>query len=199
MANSLLQTDIDLTSIVFSDESRICLGPDSRFIWFQPGEVSDDVYMEYKKAEIGVMIWEAIGKDFKSQLMICPKILDAKGYRQLIKDSNMIETLNDQKGEGNWIYMQDGAPPHKARETQKFLLKRMNLLANWPANSPDLNPIEHLWAILKYRMSADNPKNSIELVRIIKDEWDKLPMTLINNLVLSFKKRLLLAEKKESK
>ena len=198
-SHSLLQSDIDLSTIIFSDESRICLGPDSRYIWYQPGEVCDSVYQEYQKAEVGIMVWGAIGYNFKSELIICPKTVDARSYRQIIRDSHMVEILNEQRGEGNWVFMQDGAPPHTAKDTQRFLLKRMNLLANWPANSPDMNPIEHLWAILKYRMREENPKTVNDLINVIKSEWNSISMDCINNLVLSFRKRLLLVSQQKGK
>lgn len=198
-AHSILQSDINLDSIVFSDESRICLGPDSRFIWYQPGEVSDDVYQEYTKAEIGVMIWAAIGYNFKSNLIICHKNVDAKEYRQIIKDSNMVETLNQIHGQGEWLFMQDGAKPHTSKDTIKFLLKRMSLLSNWPANSPDMNPIEHLWAILKYRIREMQPKSIPELEAVLMEEWAKIDMNLINVLVRSFKKRILLVANQQGR
>ena len=198
-SHSLLQSNIDLSTIIFSDESRICLGPDSRYIWYQLGEVCDSVYQEYQKAELGVMVWGAIGLDFKSELIICPKTVDARAYRQVIRDSHMVELLNEKHGEGNWVFMQDGAPPHTAKDTKRFLLKRMNLLANWPANSPDMNPIEHLWAILKYRMREENPKTVNDLIRVLKSEWNSISMDCINNLVMSFRKRLLLVAKQKGK
>lgn len=192
-SQSVLQReDFDITKIVFSDESRICLGPDSRFIWYQPGEIADSVFIEHSKAEVGVMVWAAIGLNYKSELIICRKNIDAKEYRNVIKKSNMVQIMNEKNGNGNWCFMQDGAPAHTAKETQTFLVKRMNILANWPANSPDLNPIEHLWAILKYRIRKDNPATVADLINAIKTEWDEITIELINSLVLSFKKRLLL-------
>ena len=44
-----------------------------------------------------------------------------------------------------YIFMQEGAPAHKAKDTIQWLRQRMNLLIYWPPNSPDLNPIAPLF------------------------------------------------------
>ena len=46
----------------------------------------------------------------------------------------------------------------------------------WPANSPDLNPIENVWRILKYRIGKRFPKTLDELRQYLIEEWDKLEL-----------------------
>jgi len=59
----------------------------------------------------------------------------------------------------------------------------------WPAQSPDLNPIENLWAIVKRDVAAKKPKNVKELEAAIKESWDSIPVELCQKLALSFIKR----------
>ncbi len=61
----------------------------------------------------------------------------------------------------------------------------------WPSQSPDLNPIEHLWRDLKMAVHQRLPSNLTELERICKEEWQRIPKSRCEKLVASFPKRLM--------
>ena len=79
------------------------------------------------------------------------------------------------------------------------ILECYHLLCGWPPNSPDLSPIEMMWAIIKFRINAykeaDRPKTADELKAAIIKEWDDISIDVVNKLVSSFKKRLELCVK----
>ena len=60
---------------------------------------------------------------------------------------------------------------------------------DWPSNSPDLNPIENLWAIIKRNVELRRPKNLSELEHFLGEEWRNIPNSLLISLVNSMPQR----------
>ncbi|KAI2657102.1 Transposable element Tcb2 transposase [Labeo rohita] len=70
---------------------------------------------------------------------------------------------------------QDLAPAHTAKSTKIWLNDHGVGVLDWPANSPDLNPIENLWGIVKRKMRNKKPKNADELKATVKETWASIP------------------------
>lgn len=60
--------------------------------------------------------------------------------------------------------MHDGAPSHKGREVTRFLDDHGIEVLPWPGNSPAMNPIDNLWAILKSQTKKKTITNKQELI-----------------------------------
>ena len=93
------------------------------------------------------------------------------------------------------IFMQDGARCHTAATTIQWLEdKEINYWgkAEWPPNSPDLNPIENLWSILEETMKSekDQPKNIADLEKLLQRAWKKIKLDTLENLVKSMPDRV---------
>ena len=80
----------------------------------------------------------------------------------------MIPSAEDLYGDADLIFQQDLAPAHTARSTKTWFDAHAITVLDWPANSPDLNPIENLWGILKRKMRGTRPNNKEELTASIK-------------------------------
>lgn len=92
----------------------------------------------------------------------------------------------------NFIFMHDNARPHTARIVSSYLNEVGITQMNWPAQSHDMNPIEHLWDYLGRRVRQRNPApNDIkELKLALLEEWDNLPQEHIDNVIQSMGNRI---------
>lgn len=62
-------------------------------------------------------------------------------------------------------------------------------IIDWPSNSPDLNPIENLWSIVKGNVEKRMPKNLDDLERYMGEEWEKIKKPVLIGLVRSMRRR----------
>src|SRR5262249_19945108 len=92
----------------------------------------------------------------------------------------------------NIIFQQDNDPKHTScLATQWFENNGIEVL-NWPAQSPDLNPIEHLWWYLKGKLAEyeNEPTNMHEMWVRVKAEWEKIPKQVCLDLIESIPRRV---------
>jgi hypothetical protein len=107
--------------------------------------------------------------------------------------------------DGTRRFQQDNASVHISESSMAWLLDHaIELLYFWPAHSPDLNPIEHLWALLKRKIKELYPdvwelkKNTLdiaEFTRILQEVWWKIDQADIDNLIQSLPRRLAAVKK----
>ena len=102
-------------------------------------------------------------------------------------------------GQRSWIFQQDSAPAHKARDTQQWLQQHFPgfiTSQEWPPYSPDLNPMDYsVWSILEARACAKPHKNLESLRRALQTEWAKISAQKLREITGNFEKRLKLCVK----
>ena len=119
----------------------------------------------------GCMTWEGVGYACK----IDGK-MDADLYCQILEEDLMRSLSYHQKFSAQIMFQQDDDPKHTSKKAQTWFHTKGIEVMQWPAQSPDLNPIEHLWNHMKRKLEEyENPPNSVkELWEQFEVEWDKI-------------------------
>uniref|UniRef100_A0A8C1FTT5 Nuclear transcription factor, X-box binding 1 n=1 Tax=Cyprinus carpio carpio TaxID=630221 RepID=A0A8C1FTT5_CYPCA len=110
-------------------------------------------------------------------------------YRDIL-DENLLQSAQDLRLGQRFTLQQDNGPKHTAKITKEWLHNNSVTVPERPSQSPDLNPIEHLWRDLKMAVHQHLPSMT-ELERICKEEWQRIPKSRCEKLVASFPKRLM--------
>lgn len=111
-------------------------------------------------------------------------------YIQVLKEYLLPAANKLFKGK-RWQLLHDGAGPHVKAETQAFLKKQgVQQVARWPANSPELNPIENLWSWAQREINKQDIYTMGELERAVVAVWRRVPLSMLHNLASSMTTRL---------
>ncbi len=135
---------------------------------------------------------------------------DPESPRGGITSRRILECLQDQLptiAEPDLIFAQDNASTHTARIVQRWLrewaIENGLTIVDWPPYSPDLNPIENLWKLLKERIYerypelSVAPKNNTSLQRLCEaatEIWEEMADELLEKLIESMPRRLTAVE-----
>ena len=90
------------------------------------------------------------------------------------------------------MVVEDGAPIHRSLVARRWReINEIDVLP-WPAQSPDMNPMEHVWKILKLRINkrSDRAKIEKELIDTIRKEWSSITLSYLKPLVDSMPTRV---------
>ncbi len=102
----------------------------------------------------------------------------------------MLPSADKLYGDADFIFQQDLAPAHTAKGTKSWFNDHGVTVLNWPANSPDLNPIENLWGIVKRKMRDTRPNNADDLKATVKATWASIPPQQCHKLITSMSRRI---------
>ncbi|GBM63541.1 Transposable element Tcb2 transposase [Araneus ventricosus] len=179
--------------VMFSDESRFSLQSDSRrtFIWRAPGTRyhQESTIERHRYGGAGWLVWGGIILCSRTDLHVQSVTMTGHIYRDVILEQH-VRLFRGAMG-AEFLFMDDNARPHRANIVDECLQSEDITRMDWPAYSPDLNPIEHVWDMLGRRIAARQPPPTClpELRRELLDEWCNIPQDQIDNLILSMPRR----------
>lgn len=182
-------------SVLWSDESRYTLfQSDGRvWVWRMPGErlLPECVVPTVKFGGGSIMVWGCFSWYGLGQLVIVHGYMNALSYLDVL-DNAACPSLWQFYGTGPYNFQHDNAPCHKARIVNAWFSDNNIGTLQWPAQSPDLNPIEHLWDELerRIRLRPRRPSSLPELATALKEEWSAISPVFYKNLVESLPRRI---------
>ena len=180
-------------SVLFTDESRFSVSTaDGRIrVWRRAGErYADACVLEHDRFGGGIVhIWGRISYHHRTQSHVFRNAVTAQAYtdevlRPIVAPA--FQAHNDLR-----VLQHDTARLHTARATTQFLaLQNFNVI-DWPACSPDMNPIEHIWDALDRRIRQRGPIANLQQLEVtLVQEWNNLPQHIIQTVVRSMRRRI---------
>ncbi|GFX10672.1 transposable element Tcb2 transposase [Trichonephila clavipes] len=188
-----LWTPQQWSCVMFSDESRFSLQSDSRrtLIWRAPSTRyhQENTIERCRYGGAGWLVWGGIILGFRTDLHVQSVMMTGHIYRDVILEQH-VRLFQGAMGV-EFLFMDDNSRPHRANIVNECLQSEDITRMDWPAYSPDLNPIEHVWDMLGRRIAARQPPLTClpELRRALLDEWCDVPQDQIDTLILSMPRR----------
>ncbi len=176
---------------LFTDESRFSLyrANGRQCVWHHVGERFADVNVVDRVAHGGggVMVWAGVYYGQQTQVHFIDGTLNAQRYRDEFLRPIVVPFIHDH----HLMLQHDNAWPHVSRICTQFLEAENILVLAWPAYSPNMSRIKHVWDALDQhiRQRVPAPANIQELCTAIEEEWTNIPQATINNLINSMRRR----------
>ncbi|GFX51771.1 transposable element Tcb2 transposase [Trichonephila clavipes] len=174
-----LWTPQQWSCVMFSDEYRFSLQSDYRrtLIWRAPGTRyhQESIIERHRYGGKGWLVWGGNILGCRTDLHVQSVTMAGYIYQVIILEQH-IRLFRVTMG-AEFLFMDDNARPHRVNIVNECLQSEDITCIDWPAHSPDLNPIEHEWDVLGQRIAARQspPTCPPERRMALLDEWCNIP------------------------
>lgn len=179
--------------VIFSDESSFkCVRASARTVRRPPKSNRYDPRYTIKTVthSLSLMVWGSFsGEHGAGELFFLePKqTMNGDVYLDVLKDYlHCFFDLHQPDG----FFLHDGAPPHKCHDVKQWLRENKIAEIEWPGNSPDLNPIENVWSLMKRRLKGEDSSTVMRLRESVLKLWRDIDISYFEKLAYSMPKRI---------
>ena len=181
--------DFNFHKVLFTDESSFQLNANNlkmfRFKGRPPPKITKF------NPNYSIMVWGGISHQGKTTLKFIDGKVNAEKYQEIVmsKKTEILKLFNKR---GRWFFLQDNAPCHRPERVKQFIKEQLSCdLIPHPPQSPDLNPIELVWAAMKVQVEAKRPRNKTQLKDAIEKAWKAMNINFIRKCIDNLQKKML--------
>jgi len=180
--------NFNFRKVLFTDESMFQLNSNNQKVFKRKGDKPPQKTKLNPNSKI--MVWGGISYSGKTELHIVNGKLKADGYVKILKQRrrDMISLFMARK---IWYFQQDGAPCHRPLLVKRYIKRWLTpKLLPHPPQSPDLNPIELIWAQMKILVERKTPRTKSELLEAILESWRQIDLGKIRACIDNLQKKI---------
>lgn len=180
--------NFDWNRVVFSDESTFRLNQPGRKVWQFPGRRK---LFRSVKHPLKINVWGCFSSSGFGELVCFQRNLNAD-FMITVYERGLLPSIDTIfKGDSvEWVLQEDNDPKHRAKKVTRWKEENDVDVLPWPSMSPDQNPIENVWRLLKIKIAKKKIRSLTGLKIQLTREWNRLPSELATNLVRSMKNRV---------
>lgn len=185
-------TDERWRNILWTDESKIVLHGAKGSRQYVRRPINSEYNPKYtcktiKHGGSSIMIWACFSFYGVGPIYWIKEMMDRHVYVKILEEVMLPYAREEMPL--IWVFQQDNDPKHTSRLAKEWFQKNRVEVMEWPAQSPDLNPIENLWCDVKEAVSNCNPSNNNQLWETVEHAWKSISQERCENLVNSMNRR----------
>lgn len=177
--------------MLFTDETKINLiSSDGKQYVRRPSKAAMNPKYTKKQVKHGggnIKVWGCFSGLGVGPVRKIEGTLDQYQYKQILEETML--PYAEENLPVTWTFQQDNDKKHTAQSVRAFLVKESVTVLDWPANSPDLNPIEHMWFEVKKKVATQRSGTIYQLYDKFQEAWNNISVETCRNLIASMPRR----------